>query len=409
MREDCEIAIVGAGIVGLACALRLADQGHEVTLIAPEDDETGASYGNAGVIADYAVMPVGTPDVLRNLPALLFDRNSPLAIRPGLALAPWLIRFTRECLPGRAKANASAIAALLAPAQGAWREFAAAIDGSGGLKPLGSLYLFETEAERRATNFATYRAHGVEVEEIGRDEIGQLQPGLPDSVGVGAAFFPRTVTLDDPRTMLRLLRAAVERAGVRRISAQVTSLTRAAGRVALEGPDLHLRARRVVLAAGAWSRDLAAQAGDRVPLDTERGYHLEYDTPTPRLIRQMTPVSRGFYFCPMAGRLRVAGTVELGGLNTPASPHRWEVLERGARSILPDLGKPDRVWMGCRPSLPDSRPVIGVSRAGPEVIHAFGHGHLGLTLAPITARLVAALIPGRAPELDIAPYRADRF
>ena len=409
MQEDCEIALVGAGIVGLACALRLADQGHEVTLIAPEDDETGASYGNAGVIADYAVMPVGTPDVLRNLPSLLFDRNSPLSIRPGLALAPWLLRFTRECLPGRAQANARAIAALLAPAAAAWREMASAIEGEGGLKPLGSLYLFETEAERRATHFATYRAHGVEVEEISRDALGQLQPGLPSGVGVGAAFFPRTVTLDDPRAMLRLLRSAVARGGVRRITGQVTSLTRAPGRVTLSGPDLQICARRVVLAAGAWSRNLAAQAGDKVPLDTERGYHLEYDTPTPRLIRQMTPVSRGFYFCPMAGRLRVAGTVELGGLNAPASPHRWEVLERGARAILPDLGQPDRVWMGCRPSLPDSRPVIGPSRAGPEVIHAFGHGHLGLTLAPITARLVAAIVAGRAPELDMAPYRADRF
>lgn len=409
MLKDCEIAIVGAGIVGLACALRLAEQGHEVTLIAPDDDETGASYGNAGVIADYAVMPVGTPDVLRNLPSLLFDRNSPLAIRPGLALAPWLLRFTRECLPGRAQANACAIAALLAPTAAAWREMASAIEGEAGLKPLGSLYLFETEAEHRATNFATYRAHGVEVEEISRDELGQLQPGLPGSVGVGAAFFPRTVTLDDPRAMLRLLRAAVARAGVRRITGQITRLTRAPGRVTLNGPDVQLRARRVVLAAGAWSRNLAAQAGDKVPLDTERGYHLEYDTPTPRLIRQMTPVSRGFYFCPMAGRLRIAGTVELGGLNAPASPHRWKVLERGARAILPDLGKPDRVWMGCRPSLPDSRPVIGPSRAGPEVIHAFGHGHLGLTLAPITARLVAAIVAGRAPELDMAPYRADRF
>ncbi|MCC5956426.1 MAG: FAD-binding oxidoreductase [Natronohydrobacter sp.] len=409
MIQDSEIAIIGAGIVGLACALHLAQAGHDVTILAPEDDETGASYGNAGVIADYAVMPVGTPDVLRNLPALLFDRDSPLAIRPALALAPWLLRFARESLPGRARQNARAIAALLAPAASCWKELAAEIDGTDLLKPLGSLYLFETEADRRGTNFSTYRAHGVAVEEISRDALGQLQPGLPAGIGVGAAFFPNTVTLDDPGQMLRRLRAAVDAAGVARISTRVTELARNKGGVTLRGADLHLRARRVVIAAGAWSRTLAAQAGDRVPLDTERGYHLEYDSPAPRLIRQMTPVSRGFYFCPMAGRLRVAGTVELGGLDAPASPHRWAVLERGARAILPDLPEPDRRWMGCRPSLPDSRPVIGLSRAGPEVIHAFGHGHLGLTLAPITARLVAAVVAGRAPELDLAPYRPDRF
>ncbi|MCC5967158.1 MAG: FAD-binding oxidoreductase [Natronohydrobacter sp.] len=409
MMQNCEIAIVGAGVVGLACALRLAQAGHQVTVIAPEDDETGASYGNAGVIADYAVMPVGTPDVLRNLPALLFDRNSPLAIRPALALAPWLLRFARESLPGRAQQNATAIAALLAPAASSWKELAAQIGGTGLLKPLGSLYLFETEADRRGTRFETYRAHGIAVEAIGRDALGQLQPGLPAGIGVGAAFFPNTITLDDPGQMLRHLRMAVEGASIERLATRVTDLARNKGGVTLRGPGLNLQARRVVIAAGAWSRKLAAQAGDRVPLDTERGYHLEYDSPAPRLIRQMTPVSRGFYFCPMAGRLRVAGTVELGGLEAPASPHRWAVLERGARAILPDLPEPDRRWMGCRPSLPDSRPVIGASRAGPEVIHAFGHGHLGLTLAPITARLVAALVAGRTPELDLAPYRPDRF
>ncbi|WP_071797091.1 NAD(P)/FAD-dependent oxidoreductase [Natronohydrobacter thiooxidans] len=409
MQQDSEIAIIGAGVVGLACALHLAEAGHQVTLIAPEDDESGASYGNAGVIADYAVMPVGTPDVLRNLPALLFNRDSPLAIRPALALAPWLLRFARESLPGRARLNAQAIAALLAPAASSWKELAAQISGQDLLKPLGSLYLFETEADRRGTRFETYRAHGVAVEEISRAELGQLQPGLPEGIGLGAAFFPNTITLDDPGQMLRRLRVAVTAAGVERIAARVTRLKRGKGQVTLRGEGLHLNARRVVIAAGAWSRAFAAQAGDRVPLDTERGYHLEYDSPAPRLIRQMTPVSRGFYFCPMAGRLRVAGTVELGGLDAPASEHRWAVLERGARAILPDLPEPDRRWMGCRPSLPDSRPVIGPSRAGPEVIHAFGHGHLGLTLAPITARLVTALVTGRAPELDLAPYRADRF
>lgn len=407
--QDTEIAIIGAGVVGLACAHALALGGHDVTLIAPEDDEEGASYGNAGIIADYAVLPVGTPDVLRNLPALLFDRNSPLAIRPGLALLPWLLRFARESLPGRAAANARAIAALLAPAAACWKDLAADIGAQDQLKPLGTLYLYETEADRRAAHLDAYRAHGVTVEQLSRDELGQLQPGLPADVGVGGAYFPDTLTVHDPRAVLRHLRAAVESAGVQRIAAHVRGLDAGPTGVRLTGDGLELQAQRVVVSAGAWSRNLAAQAGDRVPLDTERGYHLEWDMDAPRLIRQMTPVSRGFYFCPMAGRLRVAGTVELGGLNQPASAHRWEVIARGARAILPDLPQPDRRWMGCRPSLPDSRPVIGVSKSGPQVLYAFGHGHLGLTLGPITARLIAALIAGRAPEIDLAPYRPDRF
>ncbi|MDD7970434.1 NAD(P)/FAD-dependent oxidoreductase [Roseinatronobacter alkalisoli] len=410
--QHSEIAIVGAGIVGLCTALRLADQGHDVALLAPEDDESGASYGNAGVIADYAVMPVGTPDVLRSLPRLLFDRDSPLAIRKTaiFTLAPWLLRFTRECLPARAAANAQAIAALMAPTPAAWAAMADQIGSTALLKPQGSLYLFETEKDQRRTDFTLSRRLGVRVDIISRAELGQLEPGLPAHMGHGAAFFPNTVTLHDPRAMLRLLRAAVMAAGVHHIPARITGLARdGQGHVTLTGAGIRLRAHKVVLAAGAWSRDLARQAGDKVPLDTERGYHLEYDMADQPLTRQMTPVSRGFYFCPMAGRLRVAGTVELGGLNAPAAPNRWTVMERGARTIFPDLPDPDRRWMGCRPSLPDSRPVIGPSARGADVIHAYGHGHLGLTLAPVTAQIVADLVAERAPALDIAPYRPGRF
>jgi glycine/D-amino acid oxidase-like deaminating enzyme len=144
-------------------------------------------------------------------------------------------------------------------------------------------------------------------------------------------------------------------------------------------------------------------------LDTERGYHVEWDMDQPLLGRPSCPTSRGFYFCPMAGRLRVAGTVELGGLHLPPSPHRVRKLVEGARAFFPDLGQPDRNWMGFRPSLPDSLPVIGPSAGGAEVIHAFGHGHLGVTMAPITAGIVADLVAGKAPPVDIAPYRPGRF
>ncbi|MCC1480799.1 NAD(P)/FAD-dependent oxidoreductase [Roseibaca sp. Y0-43] len=405
MTATAQIAVIGAGVVGLACALRLHHTGHEVVIVAPEDEETGASYGNAGVIADYAVMPVGTPDVLRDLPRLLFDRDSPLAIRHAamLTLAPWLLRFARECLPGRARANAQAIAALLAPSAQMWRDLAAEIGAREQLKAHGSIYLYETP--KQAVDLAPRRSLGVTVEALSGAELGQLEPALRGHAG--GAFFPNTQTVNDPATLLRALRAAV--AEVPRIAARVERLERGAQGITLSGPGLSLRAGRVVLAAGAWSKQLAALAGDRVPLDTERGYHLEYDLPKTPLTRQTSPVARGWYFCPMQGRLRVAGTVELGGLTAPPAPHRWAVMERGARAILPDLPAPSRRWMGFRPSIPDSRPVIGPSRQGADVIHAYGHGHLGLTLAPVTAQLVLDLIEGRAPMLDPAPYRVDRF
>ena len=313
-----EIAVIGAGVIGLAIAERLVAEGREVTLVDPGEPGMGASYGNAGTIADYAVMPVGSPDVLKNLPSLLFDRSSPLSIRRAAipSLMPWLARFAWQSRPGPTARNAAAIARLLA--------------GHVGAK----------------ARIVTARAERIE----------------------------------------------------RRVDG-----------VMVTGAGLSLHARKVVLAAGAHSRALAAQAGDRVPLDTERGYHVEWDMQTPRLTRPSCPTSRGFYLCPMQGRLRVAGTVELGGLAAPPSAHRIAKLVEGARAIFPDLPEPSREWMGFRPSVPDSVPVIGPSAKGGDILHAYGHGHIGLTLAPITARIVASLIMGRDAELDLAPYLPSRF
>ncbi len=406
-----DIAVIGAGVVGLAIAHRLCAEGRAVALIDPADPGSGASYGNAGTIADYAVMPVGTPDVLRNLPSLLFDQGSPLAIRRAAlwSLAPWLIRFARQSLPGAAMRNAQALARLLADACQSWEVLAAQIGGTGILQGRGCLYLYETPAAFRdaAADMATRRGFGVSVDLISPADLATLEPGLPPVDG-GAAFFAKAVFMADPGKIVGLLaQHAMARAQI--IRARADRIERQSGGVVITGPGLRVHARCVVIAAGAHSKGLAAQAGDRVPLDTERGYHAEWDMPQPRLSRPACPTARGFYLCPMTGRLRVAGTVELGGLTAPPSPHRIAKLVEGARHIFPDLGPPDRTWMGFRPSMPDSLPVIGASHGGGDIIHAFGHGHIGLTLAPITARIVADLIAGKPPEIDIAPYDAGRF
>lgn len=411
MIHHTEIAIIGAGVVGLAIAERLIDQGHDVTLVDPNEPGMGASYGNAGTIADYAVMPVGSPDVLKNLPSLLFDRDSPLAIRRAAlpALMPWLMRFARQSLPAPTRRNAAAIAALVADACPSWQDLAARIGGQSILQDRGCLYIYESQKAFQAAqaDMAFRRGLGITVELINPDTLAQMEPTLPCVEG-GAAFFPKAVFMNDPSLMVRSLAAHVAQ-GAQFIRAAATKLQRQLDGVQISGPGLNLKARKVILAAGAHSRDLARQAGDDVPLDTERGYHVEWDMAEPRLTRPACPTSRGFYLCPMQGRLRVAGTVELGGLTLPPSPHRIAKLVQGARAIFPDLGEPSREWMGFRPSIPDSVPVIGPSQGGADVIHAYGHGHIGLTLAPITARLVAALVAGRQPELDLKPYSVGRF
>ena len=411
IRETTEIAVIGAGVVGLTIALELVDQGHEVVLVDPGPPGMGSSYGNAGTIAGYATSPVGTPDVLRSLPSLLFSKTSPLAIKARAlpSLTPWLLRFLRQSLPGPAARNGRAIAALLGDAAERWDALAARVQGSQILQRRGCLYLYETAAAFQAAGaeLAGRRALGVQVDLIDPDRLAELEPGLPAGMA-GAAHFTEATFLDDPGRMMGLIAGAVL-GRARLVAARAEKLTRGPDGVVIEGPGLHLHARKVVIAAGAQSRDLARQAGDRIPLDTERGYHVEWDMAEPLLSRPTCPTARGFYFCPMAGRLRVAGTVELGGLTLPPSPHRVRKLIEGARAFFPDLGAPDREWMGFRPSLPDSLPVIGPSAGGSEVIHAFGHGHLGVTMAPITAQIVADLVAGKTPPLDISSYRPSRF
>jgi D-hydroxyproline dehydrogenase len=410
LRTATEIAIIGAGVIGLTIAERLTAEGREVVLIDPDDPGSGASHGNAGTIADYAVSPVGTPDVLRHLPTLLFDRNSPLAIRRAAlpSLAPWLFRFALQSLPKPAARNAHAIAALLQDAGPVWQDLAARTGAGHVLQPKGCLYLYRTPAQVQAaqSEMTGRRALGVSVQVISGAELGQLEPGLPAMAG--AAFFPNALFLRDPAEMMSRLAAHVLPLAPQ-IRARVERLERTATGITLSGPGLRLAARRVILAAGAHSRALARMAGDRVPLDTERGYHAEWDMPEARLTRPSCLTDRGLYLCPMTGRLRVAGTVELGGLTAPPSPHRIAKLVEGARSVFPDLPEtPDRTWMGFRPSLPDSLPVIGPSKGGAAVLHAFGHGHLGVTMAPVTAQIIADLVAGRRPhagQMAVSPAR----
>ncbi len=407
-----EIAVLGAGVIGMAIAERLAAEGHEVMLVDPGDPGMAASYGNAGTIADYAVLPVGTPDVLRNLPSLLFSRNSPLAIRHAAlpALMPWLLRFARQSMPGAAARNARAIAALLAGAGPLWRDLAGRIGATDLLREKGCLYLYRTAAQRRTAeaDMAGRRALGITVDLLDAPALAALEPGLPDLAG--AAFFPDAIFLSDPGAVMRRLAAHLAPA-VPHLRARAERLVRQEDGVHLSGPDLRLRARRVVVAAGAHSRALASQAGSAVPLETERGYHVEWDMASgaPPLTRPSCLTERGFYLCPMTGRLRAAGTVELGGLHLPPSPHRIARLAQGARIIFPDLGPPDRDWIGFRPSMPDSLPVIGPSAGGDDVILAFGHGHLGVTLAPVTASLVADFIARRPPAREVWALRPGRF
>jgi len=342
----------------------------------------------------------------------MFDRNAPLTIRAAAlpALAPWLMRFARQCLPAAARRNALALANLVQDAQPRWAALADAIGGAQLLQHRGCLYLFEHARDLRAAkaDMAFRRDLGVAVEMLGADEVATLEPGLPP-LGGGGAFFPDASFMVDPGAMVQRLATAALAEGAGLLRGAVNMVSRGLDGMRLTGPGVLVHARRLVIAAGAHSRVFAAQAGDKIPLDTERGYHLEWDSPTLRLRRPSCPTARGFYLCPMQGRLRAAGTVELGGLSAPPSPHRIARIEAGARAFFPDLGPPSRSWMGFRPSMPDSLPVIGASQGGSDVLHAYGHGHIGLTLAPLTAEIIADIIVGRESARDFSACSPRRF
>lgn len=411
-RAKAEVAVVGAGIVGLATALRLAAEGRDVLLIDAETRPLPASAGNAGTIAAYNNAPVGSPGVLRSLPHLLTHADSPFTMRwAGLpALAPWLLRFLRECLPARARANAAALASLLHDSLEAWHEFADATGAVDLLRRNGALYVFPSEAAFAGAAWPREQRAiaGIRQLIVSPREITALEPVLQAPTGPGI-FFPDATHVIDPSELLRRLRLAAEVAGVQLVSGRVDRLDRTSTSLRLTGTGLAVEASRVVIAAGAWSRTLARQAGDRVPLDTERGYHVEYAMATPPFSRPVCPIQFGVYVTPMAGRLRAAGTVELGGLARPLDPRRPALLDRAARSLLPDLPQPTSHWMGYRPSLPDSLPVIGRASGEPRVIYAFGHGHLGLTLAAVTARHVADLLNDCEPAAALAAFSPRRF
>ncbi|MER9234537.1 FAD-binding oxidoreductase [Mesorhizobium sp. M0622] len=410
--ETTDIAIIGAGVVGLATALRLAVDGREVLLIDANEPGSGASFGNAGTLAEYACMPVGNPAVLRSLPKLLLDPDSPFALRWAafFQVAPWLLRFVRQSLPAATRANALALAGLLAEALPAREEMVEEAGMADLLRRNGCLYLYRRESDfaKAAGGRALRAGFGVHQDVLTPAAVAALEPGLPPT-GASGLYFPDSMNVTDPKKMMRRLLNAATDSGVSVAQAEITGLRVEADGVRLSGSGFRVKANTVVIAAGAKSQALAMQAGDRIPLETERGYHLEFPTEAPVLNRPVCPVDLGFYMTPMTGRLRVAGTVELGGLAAPANPRRLALLDRGVRQFFPQLGQPSSEWLGFRPSLPDSLPVIGPSRASSRVIHAFGHGHLGLTLAPITARLVAERISGRGDPGRVATFSADRF
>ncbi len=409
-----DVAIIGAGIIGVSIAFKLQEAGRTAVLIDRKGIAEETSRGNAGAFAFSDVIPMATSGVLQKLPRWLSDPLGPLTIRPEylLPITPWLLRFWRAGWPDRVTASLKAQSAMMRLARAEAEALIASAGLDGMIRRDGVLELYESEDELRKTarDDAAKSAEGIEFRHVRGAELNELQPGLSPRITC-ATFIPKWQTVSDPYDYA----VAVGQAGMARGAsfrrAEVTQLRPEADGVAIQFADgSSLQARQVVVAGGAWSKRLTAPLGDNIPLETERGYNTTLPGYSFDLKRQLVFGGHGFVVTPLESGIRIGGAVELGGLTLPPNFKRADAMLTKAATFMPGLVTTGgKQWMGFRPSLPDSLPAIGFSRQSRNIVYAFGHGHLGLTQSAGTGKLVAELLTGATPSLDLSPFSPQRF
>lgn len=412
--EQNPVVVIGAGIVGVCCALYLLRDGHRVVLVDKVGPGEGTSFGNGSIVTEEAVVPVQTPGIAKSVPGMLADPLSPLAIRWSYLpqIAPWLLQFVRASSPKRVEEVSIALRQLLRGALAAYDPLLEAAGIRDMIRRSGWVAVYETEAGFRSyqSKLELQRRRGVKLEVLEAEELRQLEPSLAPIFCRGV-FYPDVAhTVNNFRFVQELAAAFVRLGGEIRRQA-VTGLAQADGRVTAVATEAGtIACSGVVIAAGAWSKTLTAMLGSRPPLDTERGYHLTLPNPGVELRLPVYSTERGFVCTALETGLRLAGTVELGGLKAEPNWQRAEVLYRNASRWFPNLERSgESRWMGYRPSMPDSLPVIGRAPHHRNAVFAFGHGHIGLSLGARTGALVSDLVAGRDPGIDLTPYRPDRF
>lgn len=408
------VMIIGAGVVGLSAAIAAQARGLDVTVIDREGPAAGASAGNAGAFAFTDILPLASPGILRKAPKWLLDPLGPLSVPPAYALqiAPWMFRFWRACAPDRVAHSTVAQTAMMDLSKAELEGFLTATGTISMLRKDGNLQVYESEAEFQASmpGWKAREAHGIAFSHLDPAGMAELQPGLSPRFTHGT-FTPGWYSIADPKLYTLALADHFVSRGGRIEKGEITALKPAEGRVDLALADgRSLTAARVVVCAGAFSHRIARTLGDSIPLETERGYNTTLPADAFDLRMQITFGGHGFVVTRLSTGIRVGGAVELGGLSLPPNYRRSEAMLTRAKSFLPGLKTEGGVqWMGLRPSLPDSLPVIGRAPAAPRVLYAFGHGHLGLTQSAGTARLVADLLTDTPLPMDIQSFSPQRF
>jgi len=409
------IAVIGTGIVGACTAAWLQRDGHRVTFVDPLDAGEACSFGNAGSMSPSACLPVGMPGVWKKAPAWLLDPLGPLTVRWSHlpTVLPWLLRFVRHSQPAEVVRIATALRGLLAPIFESYEPLLAHAGAQALLRRTGCLYVYSSRevAAQWKWGMDLRRSLGVALRDVDRDELESLEPDLKGAFRFGI-LAPENGSTVDPSAMVKALQARCLADGAAHLKRRVTGFAMRDGLVRalrLEGAE-PLEVDGVVVAAGAWSAGLAAQLGARVPLETQRGYHVTVTSSNLGLRHTVMAVEHNLMVNPMAMGLRLAGSVELAGLRAAPNYARADVLLRKGRELFPHLDASETTqWMGHRPCLPDSLPVIGRAPRAENAWLGFGHGHVGMCGGATTGRELAHLVAGRAPQVDLAPFSPLRF
>tara|TARA_B100000686_G_scaffold246717_1_gene256155 strand:- start:1935 stop:3173 length:1239 start_codon:yes stop_codon:yes gene_type:complete len=407
------IVVIGAGIQGVCISLNLIKKGFKVTLIDREDPgKSSASYGNAGHFSPYASVPINRPDVLVDVPSMLLSSTGPLALKWNYVpkMIPWFIKFIKNCSKKRMMHTAKYMHQILDLALPAYDELFEDIDISGLVESKGIIYFWtEKDLKSRQLEIDIRNELGVKQQLLTPHEIHDLEPHIKQ-IYHGGVLYPNARHARNPKKiLLKLFESFIEKGG-HFVKQNVQDINFASENLIKIKTNLESYSfDKAVIACGAFSKRFTDLANEKIPLDTERGYHVHFKGNDHLLSRPVIFLNRGFGITPMEQGLRVVGTVEFGGLNNPPSKKRIQNLINNARYLFPVLGKHEDEWLGFRPTLPDFLPIIGQSKNHKNLFYSFGHHHLGWTLGAISGKIISGIISEDNTNLDLSAYKPERF
>ena len=409
------IAVVGAGVVGLCTALEAQRKGYQVTLFDRDEPGLGASFGNAGYLATELIEPLSNPQTLRSAIALLLNPNGPLSLPlPYLhRITPWLVRFILAAKSRPLADSRKGLMQLNKTAVAAWKRCLDDIGASEQIVKSGYMLVWESSSKRHEAlqHQRWLSENGIVTELVEGATLAEREPALVNTVS-HALFFPDAYRVREPYELCVMLFSVFMARGGHFVQQEITAIEASAGEVALCRFSDKYRYANAIICTGAWSKQLLQSVGLSVPLEAERGYHLTIPEAGKMLNNSIGSAERKFVMGPLDSGLRVVGISQLGGLQLGPFKHCFDILRHHSRKLLPGLSHDslsDSAWMGHRPTLPDSLPVIDRHPQYPHLLFAFGHQHLGLTQAAVTAELVVQLLRNEESEIDLTLYRVNRF